>query len=187
MAALRYFGFTPNEKKTFCEGPFRESCGGDFFEGQPVRAYFLKKLPDEPSAWMAVANGVRLVDPGLKRLRAAWRFAVDQIPVKFRVFGPKELGDTVIYDPSAEPTLRKYSYKCSGGEVTHVIHPSWRIYRPVSVRISVEKYFSSDIAMVSYAMGVGSHVTPRESVSGYKLSWVSAIGVSDPGTVLGLI
>lgn len=29
LAALRYFGFTPNPRKTFVSGPFRESCGGD--------------------------------------------------------------------------------------------------------------------------------------------------------------
>lgn len=42
LAALAFFGFEPNEKKTFWEGPFRESCGGDFFNGVPVRAHFFR-------------------------------------------------------------------------------------------------------------------------------------------------
>ena len=187
MAALRYFGFTPNDKKTFCDGPFRESCGGDFYDGQPVRAYYLKKLPDEPTAWIAIANGVRRADPSLKRLGAAWRYAVDQIPKRFKVFGPERLGDSVICDPTAQPTLKRFSHKCSGGEVTYVIHPAWQIVRPIPYKVKVSKHFTEQVIMASYAMGLGDYVTPRESVTGYKVAWLSDIGVSDPGTVIGLI
>ena len=48
VKALEFFGFTPNAKKTFLEGPFRESCGGDYFNGVSVRAVYVKNLPDEP-------------------------------------------------------------------------------------------------------------------------------------------
>lgn len=37
VALLRFLGFKPNPKKTFSEGPFRESCGGDFHSGVNVR------------------------------------------------------------------------------------------------------------------------------------------------------
>lgn len=36
---LRYCGFSANPKKTFLEGPFRESCGADWFEGKDVRPF----------------------------------------------------------------------------------------------------------------------------------------------------
>lgn len=49
LSALKFFGFTPNQKKSFCEGPFRESCGGDYFKGLAVRPYFLKEIPTEPT------------------------------------------------------------------------------------------------------------------------------------------
>lgn len=39
---LAAVGFTVNTRKSFCEGPFRESCGGDFFNGVDVRPFFLK-------------------------------------------------------------------------------------------------------------------------------------------------
>lgn len=34
---LKYFGFSTNVDKTFVTGPFRESCGSDFFAGEDVR------------------------------------------------------------------------------------------------------------------------------------------------------
>lgn len=41
---LGYLGFSTNDKKTFLNGPFRESCGADFFEGRNVRPFYLKRV-----------------------------------------------------------------------------------------------------------------------------------------------
>jgi hypothetical protein len=41
---LEHLGFTVNMDKSFFEGPFRESCGSDFFRGQNVRGVYLKRL-----------------------------------------------------------------------------------------------------------------------------------------------
>jgi len=41
---LKLLGFSPNSEKTFNKGPFRESCGADWFYGQPARPVFVKKL-----------------------------------------------------------------------------------------------------------------------------------------------
>lgn len=38
---LAFIGFTPNESKSFRDGPFRESCGADWYEGQDVRPVYL--------------------------------------------------------------------------------------------------------------------------------------------------
>jgi hypothetical protein len=35
-----------NEEKSFSKGPFRESCGSDYFEGHNVRPYFVRKSDD---------------------------------------------------------------------------------------------------------------------------------------------
>jgi hypothetical protein len=43
VAALEWVGFKINHEKTFLRGPFRESCGGDFFLGCPVRGFYLKQ------------------------------------------------------------------------------------------------------------------------------------------------
>jgi len=41
---LKIAGFTLNSAKTFNQGPFRESCGSDWFYGQPVRPVYLRRL-----------------------------------------------------------------------------------------------------------------------------------------------
>jgi len=40
---LESFGFMINKEKSFCSGPFRESCGGDFFSGTDVRGFYVKE------------------------------------------------------------------------------------------------------------------------------------------------
>jgi hypothetical protein len=42
---LNLCGFTINTEKSFFEGPFRESCGADWFKGSPVRPVFLETPP----------------------------------------------------------------------------------------------------------------------------------------------
>lgn len=104
ISALKFFGFQLNSEKSFWEGPFRESCGGDFFGGQPVRPYHLKELPNEPQQLVALANGIRRVIDSNRnttrkgRLRGAWFSVLDLLPYGVRCcFGPKDLGDIVLH------------------------------------------------------------------------------------------
>jgi hypothetical protein len=39
---LTHCGFSVNKEKSFGSGPFRESCGGDFFSGYSCRAFYVK-------------------------------------------------------------------------------------------------------------------------------------------------
>ena len=43
LRLLHLLGFKVNTDKSFFEGPFRESCGGDFFSGSPRASSFRKK------------------------------------------------------------------------------------------------------------------------------------------------
>lgn len=45
VKALKLAGFSINPEKSFIEGPFRESCGADFFAGHAVRPIFLERTP----------------------------------------------------------------------------------------------------------------------------------------------
>jgi len=40
---LQFAGFRINNEKSFVAGPFRESCGADYFEGTAVRPFYLKR------------------------------------------------------------------------------------------------------------------------------------------------
>lgn len=56
---LEILGFKTNRAKTFVEGPFRESCGGDFFKGYPVRGVYVKTLRS-PQDRYSVINQLNL-------------------------------------------------------------------------------------------------------------------------------
>jgi len=43
---LRYFGFELNPDKSFFFGPFRESCGADWYDGEPVRPVYFDDALD---------------------------------------------------------------------------------------------------------------------------------------------
>lgn len=51
--ALTRSGLTVNEDKSFLEGPFRESCGGDFYLGHNVRGVYIKRMNHETHVYSA--------------------------------------------------------------------------------------------------------------------------------------
>lgn len=53
---LKYLGFTLNREKTFNTGPFRESCGADWYEGQDVRPVYLDYLLSDDVRLMIFHN-----------------------------------------------------------------------------------------------------------------------------------
>lgn len=105
IPVLRFFGFTPNEDKTFVEGGFRESCGGDYLNGHDVRPHYQKEELSEPRQLISLANGLsrlngraRNINPG-RLYRRSWFKCLDAIPSNIRrLRGPAELGDLVIAD-----------------------------------------------------------------------------------------
>jgi hypothetical protein len=44
LRLLKFLGFTPNQEKTYCSGPFRESCGTNWFEGVDVTPFYIHSL-----------------------------------------------------------------------------------------------------------------------------------------------
>jgi len=207
VAGLRLFGFTPNPNKTFAEGPFRESCGGDYWEGTPVRAHFLKELPDEPHHWISLANGLRRMaksDPRHPRrwdvVRTAWLRALDPIPGHIRrCRGPESLGDVVIHDdpekwawadppnltrkvsfierdagPSQDGLPRKRFYVLEDGS-TDGWEQGWvYAYEPVPNVLPWNHWLPS-VQLASCTLGLpAAGVTPRDSISGFRIGRVPA-------------
>jgi len=179
VAGLKMFGFSPNMKKTFGEGPFRESCGGDYWRGVPVRAHFIETLPDEPQQWISLANGLRRISqvPGNEDLsrkrwefvRNAWFIAQDSLPKKIRECrGPSSLGDIVIHD-----IPEKWSYTTPPKD----FDPSWdqtyiRAYVPVP-SVLPWNHWKPLVQLASCTLGLPSAgITPRGGISGYRISRV---------------
>lgn len=187
ISALRFLGFTPNGNKSFLDGPFRESCGGDYFLGVDVRPYFLKDYPREPQQFIAMANGIRglatedsLYDARHWLLRRAWFCVLDALPSHIRrLRGPKDLGDLVIHDERDQ-----WQTRWRHG-VRYI-----RCYRPATFKVVGWQHFSAPVVLATalYTAGdatssmryapVGGPkpsdrgVTPRKAVLGYKVGWV---------------
>lgn len=51
---LNLLGFKVNSDKSFFEGPFRESCGGDYYLGHPVRGVYVKALDTPQARYVAI-------------------------------------------------------------------------------------------------------------------------------------
>lgn len=55
---LTFCGFTVNTEKSFVSGPFKESCGADYFQGINVRPFYLKRRMDTAKDLYFVANAI---------------------------------------------------------------------------------------------------------------------------------
>lgn len=170
---LEFCGFTPNLKKTFVKGPFRESCGGDYFWGADVRPHFQKRPPYDPESIISLANGLYRLhgkcapntllhrNLGLARVRC-----LESLPVHLRrCVGPEVLGDIVIHDDGWE------TYGVTENSVRR-----FRCYKPARMRYVSWKHYDPTVVLACALLGVGDGtrgLTPRNAVLGYKVGWVS--------------
>lgn len=178
ISCLRALGFETNDEKTFVEGPFKESCGQDFFNGVAVRPYFLEDDPCTPERLISFANGLRRSASGARgfdraeRLLRPWRLVLKDLPKEIRdCRGPEELGDIVVHDDLAFWTTR-----------TRNSRRFVRCYRPIPPRLTTRQgggkigwqEFWEEVQLASRLISVGDDVgvTPRDAIAGYKLGWV---------------
>ena len=87
IAALEMCGFSVNTEKSFVSGPFRESCGGDFFAGFNIRPVYVNGLLSIRELYRLHNFFYRGSEPGLALI------LIDYIPKSFRHFGPDGYGD----------------------------------------------------------------------------------------------
>lgn len=179
LSVLRFFGFSPNPRKTFVAGPFRESCGGDFFDGEPVRAHYLEEFPDEPQKVFSLLNGLNRAGFGPSGPSRAWNAALRLLPSPLRSLrGPARLGDSVIHD---ESHVGYTSF--GGGAFEKGFDPRkgigirfFRAYVPAGYRRVSWKHFTPSVVFASALYGVGDGrlgVTPRNAVTGYRIGWLA--------------
>lgn len=173
ISCLTWFGFTPNLKKTFLSGEFRESCGGDFFSGVPVRAHNLKDDPHEPQHYIALANGIRRMSFGAgitpwfrPYLKRTWRRVIDCLPKAIsRLRGPTDYGDLLIHDD------KNWSFRETQDKRGFI-----RVYSPVFKSLNWE-YWKPNVVFASALYGCPSSgvLLRGQSVTGYRLTWISCV------------
>jgi hypothetical protein len=77
---LELLGFVVNGSKTFVEGPFKESCGVDYFYDTDVRPFYLKRLASLQDAFVAINGLNRWSSKFGVPLRHCVRYIVDCFP-----------------------------------------------------------------------------------------------------------
>lgn len=97
---LQKCGFDTNVEKTFLSGQFRESCGGDYFDGIDVRPFYMKDYVTYRTLFLLhnywARNGLNFVYP--KTFRKIRRLIGKQYCSIFKSSNPE--GDGHLYDPS---------------------------------------------------------------------------------------
>ena len=84
---LEYAGFSFNEEKSYCFGPFRESCGTDWLRGFDVRPWYLREKISVRLLFAFHNWCIRNCENGLAAVALKW------IPGPYRIFGPDGYGD----------------------------------------------------------------------------------------------
>jgi len=174
VSLLRFFGFSPNEKKTFLRGSFRESCGGDYFMGKEVTPFRLTDEITEPHQWIGFANGLVALGHRLSKAcsarvdfgRARQR-ALSNVPVHIRrLTGPTWLGDLVVHQNDDSTWVDRLKRNQKDPNLLDLT-----VWAPV--RKLVEwKHFTPDVVLASALYGSdGLGVSPR-GVLGYKVKRV---------------
>jgi len=174
FSVFAYCGFTVNTKKSFVSGPFRESCGGDFFNGLSVRPHFQGNYLTEPAHWISLYNGLFRLDVP-KVTEYAMKYCLRQLPVHIRALrGPSLLGDIVLhsegpYRSFQAPEFREPLEREADGDTWDGV---WlKGYVPVVKLVSLKNWHPK-VQLAGLLYGVGSQgVTPRSTnVSGYKIA-----------------
>ena len=87
IEVLSYCGFSCNEKKTFIDGPFRESCGKHYFRGTDVTPFYVRKDMNVEQM-LLFCNNLRRYSRlafGLDgRFQSVYEEAVSMLPQKLR-------------------------------------------------------------------------------------------------------
>lgn len=90
---LRFCGFVPNKEKSYNSGPFRESCGADWYRGQDVRPVYLDYLLKAEAEIMIFHNATyrsQRVSDFFEAVRPLLR---EMVPHQFRFLRPLTRGD----------------------------------------------------------------------------------------------
>lgn len=182
LTTMVSWGFDVNFDKSYVDGPFRESCGGDFYAGIDVTPFYIRSLREEQDVYTAI-NQVTLwsLKTGIL-LRKTVMFLKSLIPSRKRLYVPFYEAHTAgIFSPNRkdsydalqaiEKKLRR-SVKCTEGAYPFV--------SKVLIDLAIQGYVRVERSDFSPETRVYSfHVTfsdPLNAVFDYvKLSRSSAV------------
>jgi hypothetical protein len=117
MKCLTFLGFETNLKKSFTEGPFRESCGHDYFLGVDIRPFYKK------ARWThARVVGLLNHDANHLYLFEDMRRDLELIVSGEYPYGPKGYGDGCIQLDSFDPSYKDCFERCTRTNKQRIVH-----------------------------------------------------------------
>ncbi|DAD50215.1 RNA-directed RNA polymerase, partial [ssRNA phage Gephyllon.3_7] len=121
LSLLKRIGFLPNVDKTFTSGPFRESCGSDWFGGVDVRPYTLDYRLDSIESLFKYLNLTRRSELTSSFFESTWSVVLNHVPVDFRFFRPfkgnadsgiDSWADQHLTSPHCRYNYRQWNWTC---------------------------------------------------------------------------
>lgn len=178
VRVLEACGFSVNPEKSFATGPFRESCGQDAFNGDPVTPIYWKEPLDDQGT-LSLVNQItvlsrRLGLPGFRSsgFKKVWKELVYQLPKRFQRRGPTTLSSVVHDCQTAWSAVRK-----DGWDGLHL-----NIEVPVPIKF---KYRDATAAVMSILMRRSwdsePHVTPYQDLRSYAIDFVEGASLGSHG------
>jgi len=98
---LEVCGFTVNDRKSFVSGPFRESCGADYFRGFDIRPYFQKQEISAMTLFSMYNFFYRRYE------RDFCEEILSYIPIELRLYGPDHYGDGHLVSDTWNPLVTR--------------------------------------------------------------------------------
>lgn len=185
--AFAFCGFTVNSAKSFAQGPFRESCGGDFFKGIDIRPYYQKDLVSPESLFVLHNYYMRNFEFDL----------ADSVRSKIHpdliIFGPDGYGDGHLigaWNPGRQ-TVKVQTVDANGRRKTKRVFPTdlgwsgsfFSSYRHVSPMILVPH--TGDELLPAYSIYARSGATQdnRTTCSPQGPAWLDPMYLTVPGSI----
>lgn len=133
ISLLNRLGFKTNSRKTFGSGPFRESCGSNWYRGKDVTPFTLDFEVDSLGSFFKAINLARRNENTSLLFRSAVTSLIMKLPDQFRFFrpftGPVDSGID-LRDLSFNPRwTRNAKFQCSSWFELHsrpVVDDRWR-------------------------------------------------------------
>jgi len=116
IRVLSHCGFTVNEKKSFTDGPFRESCGKDYLNGFDIRPFYVKEKVSLSILTQFVNFLYRRGEIELRNRVFASFPCLSSVPL-----GPDGYGDGHIVSKEFQYSLRYDSYETTISSCTNPI------------------------------------------------------------------
>lgn len=113
-----FLGFQTNSRKSFADGPFRESCGSHYFNGLDVQPIYLKERMHNVDSVVRFSNSIRRLAHRRNRgfgcdcrFADLWRLLHDTVPKELRYYIPEGYGDVgfIVNFDEARPATKKAS------------------------------------------------------------------------------